>query len=118
MKTLIRNAGQIVSGDIAAPLLDGDSIAIDNGTITAVGRALDVTGRAGEMREVGGNEWQHARRQERQHAGRERQCEAPRAGKRVNPAFGHSAIIADLEGALCNTDHKGSGQVHEIASGL
>ena len=41
MKTLIRNAGQIVSGDIAAPLLDGDSIAIDNGTITAVGRALD-----------------------------------------------------------------------------
>ena len=41
MKTLIRNAGQIVSGDIVAPLLDGDSIAIDDGKITAVGRALE-----------------------------------------------------------------------------
>ena len=41
MKTLIRNIGQIVSGDIAQPLLDGDSIAIADGKIAAVGRGLD-----------------------------------------------------------------------------
>ena len=41
MKTLIRNIGQIVSGDIAKPLLDGDSIAIADGKIVAVGRGLD-----------------------------------------------------------------------------
>jgi enamidase len=41
MTTLITNIGQIVSGDIARPLLDGDSIAIDGTTITAVGRGLD-----------------------------------------------------------------------------
>ena len=40
-RTLIRNIGQIVSGDIARPLADGDSIAIDNGRIAAVGRGLD-----------------------------------------------------------------------------
>ena len=41
MKTLIRNIGQIVSGDIAAPLLDGDTIVIEHGQIVAVGRGLD-----------------------------------------------------------------------------
>ncbi len=41
MKTLIRNIGQIVSGDIAQPLLDGDSIAIADGKIVGVGRGLD-----------------------------------------------------------------------------
>ena len=41
MKTLIRNIGQIVSGDIAQPLLDGDSIAIADGKIVAVGKGLD-----------------------------------------------------------------------------
>ena len=41
MKTLIRNIGQIVSGDIARPLLDGDSIAIADGKIVGVGRGLD-----------------------------------------------------------------------------
>ena len=41
MKTLIVNIGQIVSGDVARPLLDGDAIAIDGGLITAVGRGLD-----------------------------------------------------------------------------
>jgi len=41
MKTLITNIGQIVSGDIARPLLDGDCILIDGSTITAVGRGLD-----------------------------------------------------------------------------
>lgn len=40
-KTLIRNIGQIVSGDIAKPLLDGDSIVADGGKIVSVGRALD-----------------------------------------------------------------------------
>ena len=41
MKTLIRNIGQIVSGDIAQPLLDGDSIAIADGRIVGIGRGLD-----------------------------------------------------------------------------
>ena len=41
MKTLIRNIGQIVSGDIAQPLLDADSIAIADGKIVGVGRGLD-----------------------------------------------------------------------------
>jgi enamidase len=41
VKTLIRNIGQIVSGDIAAPLLDGDTIAIEQDKIVAVGRGLD-----------------------------------------------------------------------------
>ncbi len=41
MKTLITNIGQIVSGDIARPLLDGDSIVTENGRIAAVGRGLD-----------------------------------------------------------------------------
>jgi enamidase len=41
LKTLIRNIGQIVSGDIAEPLLDGDSIVTADGTIVAVGRGLD-----------------------------------------------------------------------------
>jgi enamidase len=40
-RTLITNIGQIVSGDIAQPLADGDSIAIENGRIAAVGRGLD-----------------------------------------------------------------------------
>ena len=41
MKTLIRNIGQIVSGDIVQPLLDADSIAIADGKIVGVGRGLD-----------------------------------------------------------------------------
>jgi len=41
MKTLIVNAGQIVSGDIAQPLIDGDALAIEDGQITVVGRGLD-----------------------------------------------------------------------------
>jgi len=41
MKTLITNIGQLVSGDIGRPLLDADSIAIDDGRITAIGRGLD-----------------------------------------------------------------------------
>jgi enamidase len=41
VRTLIRNIGQIVSGDITAPLLDGDAIAIEGGRIVAVGTRLD-----------------------------------------------------------------------------
>jgi enamidase len=41
LRVLIRNIGQIVSGDIARPLLDGDSILAADGKILAVGRGLD-----------------------------------------------------------------------------
>src|ERR1700687_2695682 len=41
MKVLIRNIGLIVSGDIAAPLIDGDSIVIADGKIASVGKGLD-----------------------------------------------------------------------------
>src|ERR1700693_685311 len=41
MKTLINNIGLVVSGDIAKPLLDGDSILIADGKIAAVGKGLD-----------------------------------------------------------------------------
>jgi enamidase len=44
MKTVIRNIGQIVSGDIGTPLLDGDAIVCVEGKIAEIGRgaALDV----------------------------------------------------------------------------
>jgi enamidase len=42
LKVLIRNIGQIVSGDIARPLLDGDSIVAADGKIVAVGQSLDA----------------------------------------------------------------------------
>jgi enamidase len=42
MKTLIKNIGLIVSGDIARPLLDADSIVIADGKIAAAGRGLDA----------------------------------------------------------------------------
>jgi enamidase len=41
LKALIRNIGQIVSGDIARPLMDGDSIVAADGKIVAIGRGLD-----------------------------------------------------------------------------
>ena len=37
MNTLIKNIGLIVSGDIATPLLDGDSIVIADGKIKSLG---------------------------------------------------------------------------------
>jgi enamidase len=40
MRTLIRNLGEIVSGDIAAPLADADEILVEDGRIAAVGRRL------------------------------------------------------------------------------
>jgi enamidase len=41
MKTLIRNIGQLVTGDLRRPLADADTIAIRDGRIAAVGRGLD-----------------------------------------------------------------------------
>jgi enamidase len=41
MKTLITGLGAIASGDIAAPLLDADSILIEDGRFAAIGRGLD-----------------------------------------------------------------------------
>ena len=38
VKTVVRNGGQIVSGDVAAPLLDGDTIVCVDGRIPQVGR--------------------------------------------------------------------------------
>ena len=42
MRTLVKGIGQIVSGDIERPLLDGDSIVIEDGKFAAVGRGLDA----------------------------------------------------------------------------
>ena len=41
MKTLVRNVGQLVSGDIARPRLYADSLVIADGRIAAIGRGLD-----------------------------------------------------------------------------
>ena len=41
MRTLITGIAQLVSGDIARPLLDADSILISDGRIQAIGRGLD-----------------------------------------------------------------------------
>ncbi|OGL00195.1 MAG: Enamidase [Candidatus Rokubacteria bacterium RIFCSPHIGHO2_12_FULL_73_22] len=41
MPTLIRNIGQLVSGDIRRPLLDADSLVLADGRIAAIGRGLD-----------------------------------------------------------------------------
>ncbi|HSL76569.1 MAG TPA: amidohydrolase family protein [Candidatus Limnocylindrales bacterium] len=40
MRTLITGIGQIVSGDVEAPLIDGDSILIADGRIDAVGHSV------------------------------------------------------------------------------
>ena len=47
MRTLIRNIGTLVSGDIARPVLDADSILLEDGRITAIGRGLDGSAGAG-----------------------------------------------------------------------
>jgi enamidase len=41
MRTLITGLGEVVSGDIAAPLVDADSILIEDGRFVAIGRGLD-----------------------------------------------------------------------------
>ena len=42
MRTLVTGLGQVVSGDLAAPLLDADSLLIEDGRFAAVGRGLDA----------------------------------------------------------------------------
>src|SRR5689334_17421379 len=42
MRTLITGLGEVVSGDIAAPLVDADSILIEDGRFSAIGRGLDT----------------------------------------------------------------------------
>ena len=42
MRTLIIGLGGVVSGDIAAPLLEADSILIEDGRITAIGRRIET----------------------------------------------------------------------------
>ena len=42
MRTLIKNIGQIVSGDIERPLLDDTAVLIADGRFTALGRGLDA----------------------------------------------------------------------------
>lgn len=41
MKTLLRNIGVLVSGDIRHPVLDADSLVLRDGVIVGIGRALD-----------------------------------------------------------------------------
>ena len=41
MRTLIRNIGQLVSGDLAQPLLDADSVLIEDERITRIGSGLN-----------------------------------------------------------------------------
>jgi len=41
MRTLIKGIGQLVSGDIERPLLDGDTLVIEDGKLAAIGRGLD-----------------------------------------------------------------------------
>ena len=41
MRTLLRNIGRLVSGDLARPLLEADSLLVADGRIAAVGRGLD-----------------------------------------------------------------------------
>jgi enamidase len=41
MRTLVRNVGLLVSGDLGRPLLDADSLLLQDGVIAAIGRGLD-----------------------------------------------------------------------------
>jgi len=41
VKTLVRNIGVLVSGDVARPVLDADSLLLRDGLIAGVGRGLD-----------------------------------------------------------------------------
>ena len=41
-KVVISNIGLLLSGDIDKPILDADTIVVQDGFITAVGKAVDV----------------------------------------------------------------------------
>ncbi|MBV9625638.1 MAG: amidohydrolase family protein [Acidobacteria bacterium] len=43
-KTVIRGLGLILSGDLRQPLLDGDTILVDDGRIRAIGKEKDIDG--------------------------------------------------------------------------
>jgi enamidase len=47
MRTLIRNIGTLVTGDIDEPIADADTILIEDGRVAAIGRALDGDAGAG-----------------------------------------------------------------------
>ncbi len=49
-KILIFNIGQIVSGELEAPLLQGDTVLVEGGKIAAVGKAADVNGLGVEVK--------------------------------------------------------------------
>ena len=51
MRTLIRNIGQLVTGDVADPLGDADEILIEDGRFAAIGRDLS-SGPAGHVDQV------------------------------------------------------------------
>jgi enamidase len=52
MRTLITNVGVLVTGDVAAPIADADSILIEDGRIAAIGRGLTRDAGAGGDAEV------------------------------------------------------------------
>ena len=52
MRTLISNLGAVVTGDIADPIADADSILIEDGRIKAVGRGLTADGDSGGTTQV------------------------------------------------------------------
>jgi enamidase len=54
MDLLIKNIGQIVSGNIKAPLLDGDAVLVKDGKIAAVGNEQTLNG-AGEKQVIDAN---------------------------------------------------------------
>ncbi|HUG29384.1 MAG TPA: amidohydrolase family protein [Candidatus Limnocylindria bacterium] len=58
MRTLIINIGIVATGDIDAPIADADSILIEDGRITAVGRGLDGDAGAGSGGSPGGADLQ------------------------------------------------------------
>ena len=41
MRTLVTGLSEVVTGDIAAPLADADSLLIEDGRFVAIGRGLD-----------------------------------------------------------------------------
>ncbi|WP_431269530.1 hypothetical protein [Dankookia sp. P2] len=44
-RTLVRNIGLLLSGDLALPVLEADAILIEDGRIAAIGRGADLAGR-------------------------------------------------------------------------
>ncbi len=51
--TLVKNVGLMLSGDLNAPILDADSLTIEDGKITGIARGLDVP-EAGAVIDAGG----------------------------------------------------------------